>query len=237
MALPLSEKLSRVLKLLVGVRNPRVFSILTTRGFTQEDLDEGWDLFTPAAGAKLRYTGRRGDPLAPDVAGRLLGDLDHWENSWFPVVSATLERHHPEIHEVVFKNLSQTSGVEVVVSVGTLLDRIEKMKETEEGPKADELLCSRGLTPEVRAQAATIVERLKRSEEAALPEIDLDSKEEQERALAGAWGWYREWSQIARTLITRGDVLIRLGLRKPIRRGAPDDDDSGEEGSGGSGEE
>ena len=40
-----------------------------------------------------------------------------------------------------------------------------------------------------------------------------------------AWAWYREWSEIARTVIQRGDVLIRMGLRSPSRRSAAEDED------------
>jgi len=161
--------------------------------------------------------GRSGDPFAPNKAKEYLADLDDWENAWFPVVSATLERHYPALHATIFKNLSQTSGAEVIVSVGTLLDRLDTMKASEAGKKADALLVTRGLTTEVRAQASKLIDTIKQTEETVLPEIDPASKAEQEKALDKVWAWYREWSQIARTVIKRGDVLIRLGLRQPNR--------------------
>ena len=229
MALPLTEKLKRILVFLIGARNPRVFAVLGRRGFDQDNLEEGWTLFTVAAGARLKYIGKGRDRLAPDVARRHLAALDEWENSWFPVVSATLTRHFPALHESLFHNLSQTYGPEVLVSVGTLLDRLKKMRAGADGQRADELLASRGLTEQVRAEAATIIDRLRRSEDAPLPEIDPVSKEEQENAGADAWAWYREWSQIARTVIKRGDVLIRLGLRQPTRRAGSGETTEGEE--------
>lgn len=218
MALPLNEKLRRILSFLVGVRNPRVFSIMATRGFSHEDLEEGWELFTTAAGEKLTYSRRGTDPMAPNEARRYLAELDHWENTWYPVISATLERHYPEIHEQVFKNLAQTDGVEVMVSVGTLIQRITEMQSSTAGQEANALLNTRGLTNEIRDQATTIIDTLKKHEEAQLPQLDPAAVEKQRMAMVDAWTWYREWSQIARTVIKRGDVLVRLGLRQ-LERG------------------
>ena len=218
MALQLNEKLERILSFLVGVRNPRVFAVMTTRGFTEEDLHEGWDLFNVAAGYKLTYTSEAGNILSPDMARELLAKLDDWENTWFPVVDATLERRFPEIHSKVFLNLSQTDGAEVILSVGTLLTRLDELSGTEQGDQALALLKKRGLTSEVRNEAFGMVEKIKTADTTDLPELDPDRKAEQEEAIGSSWGWYKEWSQIARTLIKRGDVLIRLGLREVSRK-------------------
>src|SRR5262245_7015024 len=43
-----------------------------------------------------------------------------WENRWYPIVSAVLTRHHPEIRESVFPNLPQVTGSELG---SRLLDR------------------------------------------------------------------------------------------------------------------
>lgn len=230
-ALTLNEKLSKVLSFLVGLRDPRVFTVMAQRGFDQAALEEGWNLFTTAAGAKLRYS-----PPAPGVPGReateIVAELDKWENGWFPVVQATLERHFPAVNEVVFKNLSQSEGRAVIVSVGTLLDRLGGLSAAgPDGPKALALIESRGLTPDVRKTARDLIARVQDLSTEAVPEVDPGAKAEQEEALAAAWGWYKEWATIARTLITRGDILIRLGLRE-MRRSTTeaDPDDPGEGG-------
>lgn len=224
MSLSLTEQLERTLAFLTHARNPFVMTVLGTRGFEQRDLDEGWDLFSTAAGAKLRYTSMSGDPLAPDERAKLIADLDAWENRWFPVVNATLKRRYPQLHREVFKNLSQTEGAEVLVSVSTLLERLATVGAKEgDGQAADALLVKRGLTPEVRAEASESIATLKTAAAAPLPQIDSASKEEQEAARAEAWAWYLEWSEIARTVIKRGDILIRLGLRQ-AKRGSKDDD-------------
>ena len=217
MGLTLTEKLERNLAFLMGARHPRIFAILSTRGFDQEILAEGWDLFSLAAGARLRFSGTRTYLLSPDEARELIAKLDSIENMWFPVVSASLLRHFPDIRAEVFHNLSQTEGSEVLVSVGTLLTRIEEMKKTEEGAKADELLIKRGFNEKLRAEIKTLIDRLKTAGESPVPEIEPSTREEQQKATAAAWAWYREWSTITRTVIKRGDMLIRLGLRRKKR--------------------
>ena len=218
MALTLNDKLWRMLSFLVGLRDPRLFAVMATRGMTPEIFEEGWNLFTTAAGAKLRYTSTGGLCGSPEET-KLLAALDDWENSWFPILSATLSRHLPAMHEKVFENLTQTSGKGVIVSVGTLLDRYASLSGSPNGDAAVQLLESRGFTAEARKPAEDALAKLCAIGEAVVPDIEPSSKEEQDKALEEAWAWYREWSTIARTLFKRGDILIRLGLRK-MRRGS-----------------
>ena len=82
--------------------------------------------------------------------------------------------------------------------------------------------------PELREHAQCLLEKLKKQGEATIPALAPQVREEQDKALAAAWARYVEWSAIARTLFTRGDLLARLGLRKAKRAakdaGAPGKD-------------
>lgn len=214
MTLPLNEKLQRMLPFLVASRHPRIFVQLAQRGYTADDLAEGWRLFTSAAGANLRFEESESALLPGDPATALLAELDALENTWFPVAKATLERRYPDLAAAVFDNLSQTEGYEVMVSVGTFLDRLDAIAADPQGAEALALLARRGLTPEARAEARALIGRIQAAAEPSLPVIDPTSREEQDAAVAAAWAWYREWSQIARTVVTRNDMLVRLGLRR-----------------------
>jgi len=46
-----------------------------------------------------------------------LEQLDDWENKWFVLAEVTLRRHHSDVADAVFLNLSRTSGPELTVSV------------------------------------------------------------------------------------------------------------------------
>jgi hypothetical protein len=203
---------------------------MATRGMTQATIDEGWALFTIAAGAKLRYLAATGGMFSSAEEAALLAALDRWENTWFPTVGATLKRHFPKVHAEVFLNLSQTEGKAVVVSVGTLLDRLaEQAKKSDEGKAAVALLEARGLTADAKKPAEEILAKFRVVGESAVAEVEPVTKKEQEEAQAEVWDWYLEWSIIARTLFTRGDQLIRMGLREMRRGGGEEEEEEGEE--------
>lgn len=208
-----NEQLNDVLRFLVGARHPQIRMLLALRG-TDETLEEGWELFTVASGRRLAYTHPFGAMLAEDDTKRLIQAIDDDENAWFPVVDATLTRHFPHVRDELFKNISQTQGPQVVVSVGTLLERIRELEAqpTAETTQVLALLDSRGFTQRLREQMYARVEQVRRASEVTLPEIDPNSAAERDAALAKAWDWYREWRQIARTVVRRRDMLMRLGL-------------------------
>jgi hypothetical protein len=230
MGIRVGDKANRVLKLLLGLRNPRVASALAVYGFTEQDMQEGWTLLQALGASRLGVL-----PIqARD--GRTVQQLDEWENQWFPIISATLARRYPKVHERLFLNLSQTEGPEVTVGVRTLLDRIQKLSEgaPEYGPDAQaarQLLETRGVTAVVIGQAEALLQSLARVAEPAEP----ISVEEQQAQLVKAedalWAWYLEWSQVARVAITNRGLLRQLGFlaNKPNGAGGEDDDDGEEE--------
>ena len=133
MALPLNQKLHKQMEFLIGARHPAIYETLTTRGFNQETLDEGWSLLTVAAGAKLRYRERTG-VVAASPARRSWAPSTRGKTR-LPLARAVLERHFPALAEAVFINLHQTSGAEVVLSVGTLLERLDAARGQRTGRK------------------------------------------------------------------------------------------------------
>lgn len=152
--------------------------------------------------------------LAEDDTKRLIQAIVDDENAWFPVVDATLMRHFPRVRDELFKNISQTQGAQVVVSVGTLLERINEMEAqpTAESTEVLALLDSRGFTQRLRREMYARIEQVRKSSEITPQEIEPNSAAERDAALAKAWDWYREWRQIARTVVRRRDMLMRLGL-------------------------
>ena len=120
--LTLGQKADRVLDLLLGLRNARVAAALRAHGFKNEDLTEGWTLLRAVGKTKLDA-----EPEPPVLDADALQRLDEWENKWFPITSATLTRHAPEVAKWFFKNLSQTEGPAVILSVGTFVERFANL--------------------------------------------------------------------------------------------------------------
>jgi hypothetical protein len=222
--LTIGQKAARSLQFLMGVRNRRVASTLKQHGFGERDLAEGWTRLSTLTTGRLNVTA----PVTADP--RLVVALDAWENKWFPIASAALTSNHPEAHAHVFRNLSQTSGSEVVISVSTLLERVGSLASPKdegglgrEGRAARDLLTKRGLTDTVIAEARSLIEQIG-TIEADDPGAYVPSEEDQiaERKL---WDWYLEWSRIARVAITDRRLLRQLGFRQNASGGIEETDE------------
>lgn len=223
--LTIGQKAERVLKLLMGLRNPRVAAALAAHGFTEDDLREGWRLLAALTRQRLSIQVQVEDP-------HMMAELDAFENKWFPIVRVALERHNPQVAEQLFMNLYQTEGVEVVVSVRTFLERIAQMQQAADpygpnGIEAWQLLQRRGLTAERVAEAQEMLQKLGTFREEPQPE---PSAEEQALAEQALWSWYLEWGGIARATLSDRRLLRSLGFLQNRRsRSDEEEDDSTEE--------
>lgn len=211
--LSIGQKAERVLKLLLGLRNARVAESLRQYGFKDSDLAEGWRLLQALTEGRMQQRATtKQDPV-------LLGQLDEWENRWFPVAAATLRGRYPDVYEWLFLNLSQTEGPAVVISVGTFVSRLNAMaKEPSlgiQGAEARQLLETRGLSAVTLQAAQTVLTALGTTESAepAKP-VDLGA---QEAAEAAMWHWYLEWGEIARVAVSDRKLLRELGFLKTKR--------------------
>ncbi|HEX9295328.1 MAG TPA: hypothetical protein VF881_05820 [Polyangiaceae bacterium] len=211
MAFSIGEKANRALKLLLGLRNPRVASAMAAYGLKDADIDEGWTLLQALGRGKLGIS-----PLQPSDI-KAVADLDAWENRWFPIADASLLRRYPAVHARLFLNLSQTEGPAVAVSVGTFIERWEQMGATDgpyglEGAKARELLASRGITSGTIQEARDILALLHKVAPPATPPSVEEQKADFARAEDALWAWYLEWSQVARVAVKQRVLLRQLGF-------------------------
>jgi hypothetical protein len=212
MSFAIGDKATRVIRFLVGLRNPSVATALAGYGFTEQDMAEGWDLVNALGKGKLAVL-----PAQPRDMEILL-KLDAWENHWFPVSSASLERRFPAVFARQFLNLQQAEGPEVAITVRTFVDRYDELSAPDskygpEGAKARELLAARGVTPTVVDEARSLLAQLTK---VAVSPISQASVVEQEAELSRAedalWAWYLEWSKVARIAIKQRPLLRQLGF-------------------------
>lgn len=220
------DKASRVLKMLIGMRAPRVAAAMAVYGFSDAELQEGWQLLQDVSRVKLDASS------GGAMSAGTLAELDGWENRWFPIAEATLSRRFPAVHAQIFKNLSQQSGAAVAVSVRTFVERFDLMAAGAgsygaEGTAAKAVLEARGLTADVVNQARGLLETVGKVVTLTGPTID-DERKKLEKAEADLWAWYLEWSQIARVAITQRGVLRQMGLVTARSAKATEDGDEGE---------
>ncbi len=202
--LTIGQKCERVLRFLRGLSEPRVAAALLPFGFSQADWDEGWELLRSATGSRLSVPSA--SPPDPSVLER----LDAWENQWFPVIGASLRRRHPAVYEQLFLNLSQAEGLEVTVTVSTLLSRLSELDRAPEGAAALALLQKRGFGAAQRNEAAELLDQFGEITPES-PTVE-QSAQEREAAEAALWDWYLEWSTIARSVVKGRRQLRQLGF-------------------------
>lgn len=208
-----NAKLERALTFLAGSNDPEVLEFLSRYGFNQQVLDEAWrDLRQAFEERRLRL-------VRPPRRKRHLAVLDRWENFHHPLVSAVLARLAPAIHAQVFKDLPQTSGTELLVTVPTFLDRLQALRDASAGTPeraAWDLLVAHGFDPAAMGEARALVAEATSvaAAEATVPEPVPAGTE----ALDAIWSWYLQWSRIARLTIPDARVLAKVGLR--VRRKA-----------------
>ena len=146
-----SQKTRRVLKFLEASVDPRINGPLAGAGYSDEDVEEGWTLLRQAGTA--RKVQKTPVPLSP----RTREQIDQFENYWFPLVSASLRRRYPAVHDAVFLNLSQEGGVEVAMNVSIFLERIREVENGPQGQEVRALLDQRGFTEAVIAEGEQLI--------------------------------------------------------------------------------
>ena len=139
---------------------------------------------------------------------------------------AALGRHHPGALEVVFRNIQQTTGPGVVLSVGRFISRIRALPDNaelgpEEGAAARAMLDKRGLTEELLSKAEALVVSLDDFLKPKTEEKPDDTSAAIQEAEDAMWTWYLEWSAIARAAIKDRRDLRRMGFLRYDRKGKP----------------
>ncbi|MBI2389513.1 MAG: hypothetical protein HYV09_07945 [Deltaproteobacteria bacterium] len=205
----------RALVFLRGSRGKSIRAILQRAGYTPEDRAEGWRLLKRSCGFF-----EDDDVLIQDEAAEAVKQLDAWDEGGFRRARAALARLHPEQCDFVFRGgLKPTQGLAAVMGVMTFLDRLDELEKSPERKstrKADQAalatLAKRGIDDEERKRLRTLVKLIE-----ATPELLDDGDEtddEKQAALVQLRAWFEDWSATARTVVTRRDHLIRLGLAK-----------------------
>ncbi len=220
--LRIGQKAQRTGKLLFGLNNPRVAAKLEPFGYSGAVHQEGWGLLTIVSQHRLATDNEL--PKNPQI----LVELDEFENLWFPLAKAMLDRKYSGMSDALFGNLNRTAGQSVAISVTLFVRRLDAMDKGEEpfgeqGPEAREYLRSRGLTDEVVAAAQEHLDAVRDLRTEPAPDSGPSAAEALE-AEEAMWKWYLEWSTIARTVIKDGHLLRSLGFKKRKGRNSSSDD-------------
>ena len=219
----LDEKISKVVKFLMGSTDPRIAGMLGERGFTGDDRAEGWALFDRVVGRVFPVSVGVGQGVPKSESLPIIQQIDAWENLWFEVADAALSRQYPLIRDNLFQNLNRTSGKEVVINVTGFVSRYRQLKDRtdEQSAGAVSLLSKRGLTEERLDEAERLLKSIKSGPPAEEPTSarETEHKAAHEQAISEMWDWYQEWARLSRSAVTNRHQLVALGLttRRPRR--------------------
>jgi len=227
----LIEVPQRALKFLQGVGNsPSIRQQLAAVGYTEAEHAMGWALLQKVSG----YTVDRpalGIGVDADVNDTTHA-LDAWDEPNFARIHATLERSFPEQADFVFQDLQPARGPGAVLTVATLIKRMEALESAPERKatrKQDhaalELLASRGYTKDEWKRLKGLVLTAQRgtpAEAAAGPEPSpTPLAQDKEAALIELYFWLKEWSTTAKSVLKRHDERIHVGVatrKPPVRK-------------------
>ncbi len=197
--------------------DPAIRTQLQKVGFELADLKQGWALVLKACAAPQpspRFTPDDG-PVA-----EVTQQIEAWQSTMFLRAHAALRRLHPHQDAFVFDNLVSGSGSAAVVAVSVFLQRLDALESSPDRKstrKADHAALAtierRGVTKEERKRAKELVHIV---ENTAAPEVTdiAPTIDERTPALMEVYEWIQDWSDCARSVITRRDQLLRLGIGK-----------------------
>jgi hypothetical protein len=194
-----------------------VRAVLVGTGFRRADAEEGWRLLRAACAAD-DASGYEAVEESPGVAAEAA--LTTFARTMMPRARAALRRLHPPQCEFLFSELP-AGAKQVSIAVAMFLERCDalerspKRKKTrKEDHAALAVLEQRGLTRAAMNEARRELATVTRSSSGVITQRPPDPE-----ALVRLHAWLRDWSDCARTVITRRDWLIRLGIgrRRPKR--------------------
>ncbi len=192
-----------------------IMEALKQTGFDEEALRQGWSLVLSAyaAGNGITAPALSESPLAEATS-----KVESWQSAMFVRSAAVLRRFHPEQAAFVFENLEMGSGIGAVPAVATFLDRLDALESSPDRKatrKSDHaalaVLEQRGVTKQQRKEMHSLVKWIESTP--AQPTVTA-AQSPRDAALFAVYEWVQDWSECARTVITRRDQLIRLGIGK-----------------------
>jgi len=199
--------------------NPSIRHDLARKGYTPAVHAEGIRLVAAVIADQKDRDSMPIDQPAIDATK----ELAVWNTSDMRRLQAALAHMHPEQEKFVFNGLSESSGIEGVVVVATLLDRIDALESSkarestrDADKKAVETLASRGLDAAERARLRELV----KVAEAGATELAAEDPSVKARLanLVAACDWYRDWTETARTTFKLRADLIHIGLARRQKR-------------------
>jgi hypothetical protein len=197
------QKMDRVLRFLIALRDQDLGGALSGAGFSDDDLTEGWSLLratSPSSMNGANASSRREVQAAQ-------AKLEAWAKRHIDLVEHAMKARFPEdLYKSLYLKLRESTRDEVALTVPEFLKRVAALR-GEAGAAARALLEKRGLDEAAIAEARELVTIVQRGVSS-----QGQGKVDYGEAESAAWRWYLEWSAVARATVEDRRILHRLGL-------------------------
>lgn len=201
---------ARVLRFTLGVStNEGARLALMTRGYNQDHQSYALGLVM-----KLNVMPATAQTNDDKEARSAIVELDAWDEPNFAAIEAAVAHTHPEQAAFLFKDgLEPAEGLQAVVGVGILLDRIDELAKGRSPESTDKdkavvaLLASRSYTDAERARLRALIAKT-----STVKPVQPLSDTEQNEIKLSLWRWFNDWSKQANAATKKRSHLIALGL-------------------------
>lgn len=200
-------------------QRPVIFLQLQTKGFTEDDFNEGKSLLNKT----IDLTYNDDLPSTSESYQEGLLGLDSWDEENFLRTKAALENRFPAQYNYIFANeLKAEQGPKAIIAVQTYLERVDTLRNGTDASRGNtrtqdeqsvQLLYDRGILS--TAIVAQLEAWLKAATSAPDVEGLMPSEKKQQAYLEALFAldtWFTDWSLTARTAVTRRDYRISLGI-------------------------
>jgi hypothetical protein len=205
----LEETPARVFTLLNAVGTVvSIHDAMSAAGLTDAEVETGWALVHEVCNFKKGPI----HSVVDESISSAVAELDAWDEPNLARIAATVTRLYPDCFDELMAEMKPAKGPRAVIVVERMLDRLDEFAQstTERKRALVATLATRGYDADERARLRELIKVAKSSTKLSLP--PSDPVDMQENDLIALYDWYREWATTARTVITRRDHLIKLGL-------------------------
>ncbi len=206
---------ARMLTFLQGVSDPVIRALFAPLGWSDQRLDAAWSLLNELKAATKVPSGSTLDPVTDAIAS-----CKAWQDTGLIRARAMMQLVLPEQAAFMFHDVVAGAGTEAVLNVSTFLQRrkqLENGAERKASRKADHdalvVLEETGVTKEAIRQLQGFVDTVQ-TVAPAHPSRLAEADAKRTEVLRKIHAWVTAWSEMARTVVTRRDQMIKLGIAK-----------------------
>ena len=214
---------ARLLTFLQGMADPAVRAKFGGLNWSEDVANDAWALLEELKAASVIMPPALENPTTEAITA-----CEHWQSTGLVRARAMLQMTHPEQALFLFHDFEPAKGMTAVLNVATFLQRREALAhdgDRKASRKSDAealaIIEHTGTTKDTIKQLASKVATAHSVPEAMnIESITNEVDAARLEALRKIQAWITAWSEMARTVVTRRDQLIKLGIAKRRARKA-----------------